>query len=119
METNRIKRKYYTRERKIKILRELETGGMTHTELARKYGIHPITLYSWKRLMGQENNSKPDSDYEEVLNENSQLKKEVENLKKALGELAVDKQILQTANDILKKSQRKTKLKSQKKSSKK
>jgi len=112
------KRKYFTKQQKLKILEELKTGDMTVTNLARERGIHPITLYSWKRTMSQD---KPENqpDYQELLRELEKTKTENSHLKKAVGELAIDKQILQTANDILKKAQRKAKFKSPKKSSKK
>ena len=112
------KRRYYTKSKKIQILNELESGGITHTELARRHMIHPVTLYQWKRQMGQD---KPENqpDYQELLDELEKIKAENENLKKALGEVAVNNQILQTANDIYKKKQRQRQLKLQKKSSKK
>ena len=112
------KRRYYTKSKKSQILNELESGGMTHTELARRHKIHPVTLYQWKRQMGQD---KPENqpDYQELLDELEKVKAENGNLKKALGEVAVEKQILQTANDIFKKTQRKKELSSQKKSSRK
>ena len=112
------KRRYYTKSKKIQILNELESGGMTHTELARRHKIHPVTLYQWKRQMVQD---KPENqpDYQELLDENDDLKNEIANLKKALGEVAVNNQILQTANDIYKKKQRQQELMLQKKSSKK
>ena len=111
------KRKYFTKAKKLKILSELASGDMTHSELARKHGIHPITIHAWKRIMRDEK-PKQVPDYQEILDENSELKTQIENLKKALGEVAVDKQILQTANDILKKSVRQKQSDSQKKSSK-
>lgn len=40
-----------------------------------------------------------------IVSELQKTKQENENLKKALGELAVEKQILKTANEILKKRQ--------------
>ena len=43
------------------------------------------------------------SSCQELLTDLEQTKKENESLKKAVGELAVEKQILQTANEILKK----------------
>ena len=116
--TENRKRRYFTKQQKLKILEDLKTGGMTISALARERGIHPITLYSWKRTMTQD---KPENqpDYQELLEELERVKKENNHLKKAVGELAIDKQILQTANDILKKAQRKGKLKSPKKVSKK
>jgi transposase len=108
------RRTYITRSRKNEILNELKTSGMTLTNLARKYGIHPVTIHKWKREMSQE--TKKDSiDVHEILAELEKLKEENSNLKKAVGELAITNQILQTANGVLKKSQRSEKLKSLKK----
>ena len=50
---------------------------------------------------------------------NEKLKTEIEMLKKALAESAIDNQILKLANDVLKKDMRQEWLKRQKKSSKK
>ena len=55
-------------------------------------------------------------DYQHVVSELEKTKKENEQLKKALGELVVEKQILQTSNEILKKRQMKKMFVSQKKS---
>jgi transposase-like protein len=116
--TNITKRKYFTKSKKLAILNELQSGAITHSDLARKHQVHPVTLYQWRRQMGSD---KPEeqADYQELLEENDDLKKQIELLKKAVGELAIDKQILQTANDILKKAQRRKKLGSPKRSSKK
>jgi transposase-like protein len=39
------KRHYFTKEAKLKILGDLRTNNMTISTLARKYGIHPMTIY--------------------------------------------------------------------------
>lgn len=112
--TETTRRTYITRSKKIQILNELTTSGMTLTNLARKHGIHPVTIHKWKREMSQE--TKKDSiDVQEILAELEKLKEENSNLKKAVGELAITNQILQTANGVLKKNQRSEKLKSRKK----
>jgi len=108
------KRKYYTRDKKIKILMELESGAMTHSSLARKHGIHPITLYKWKREMGQHSKCEP-VDTRELLTEIEELKKRNLQLQQALGNMAIDNEILKTANDVKKKAQRQVKLKQLKK----
>lgn len=113
------KRKYFTKDQKMSILNELKTRDMTISAVARKHEIHPVTIHKWKREMANSKSytSSNDSseDLKEVLDENEKLKLEIENLKKALGEMAVDNQILKTYNDVLKKNQRKEKLKKQKK----
>ena len=45
------------------------------------------------------------SDYQCIVSELEKTKEENEHLKKALGELAMEKQILKAANEILKKRQ--------------
>jgi transposase-like protein len=106
-------RKHFTKDQKVRILNELNSGGMTIAGLARKHSIHPVTIHQWKRSMPTK--PKTSEDYQEVLSENEALKKENDNLKKALAEVAVDNQIIKAHNDVLKKRQRETKSKRQKK----
>lgn len=110
------KRPYYSKNRKIQILNELSDGGITHSELARRHGIHPVTLFKWKREMSTFN-PEPESqpDYQALLQELESLKKENNHLKKAIGEIAVEKLILKTANDIYKRESLKKKFLSPKK----
>ena len=118
--TENSKRGYFTKEAKMTILEELKTSGMTISNLARKHGIHPVTVHKWKREMGTkkqvEDNS---SDTKELLKEIEKIKQDNENLKKALADIAVENQVFKTANEILKKNQLSEKFKSPKKSSKK
>ena len=112
------KRKRYSKSQKLHILNELKTGAMNHSDLARKYQIHPVTLHQWKRTLKSEKIDQ-DINIEEILEENAQLKKQRDDLKKIIGELALDKKILESANEIYKKKYREKLLKSQNKSSKK
>lgn len=112
--TESTKRQYRTRNQKIQLLNELESGGMTISTLARRHGIHPVTIHKWKRDMSKE--TKKDSiDVHELLQELEKLKEENSHLKKAVGNMAITNEILQTAVDVLKKNQRLEKLKSPKK----
>jgi transposase-like protein len=43
-------RKRFTANRKLEILREWEAGG-NGVEVAQRNGIHPMTLYRWKRRL--------------------------------------------------------------------
>jgi transposase-like protein len=108
------KRQYRTKSQKIQLLKELKSGGMTISNLARKHDVHPVTIHKWKREMSQEA-KKESVDLHEILQELEKIKEENNHLKKAVGNLAMDNEILKTANDILKKSQRLEKLKSPKK----
>lgn len=108
------KRQYRTKTQKFQLLNELESGGMTISTLARKHGIHPVTIHKWKREMSKETN-KDSVDVHELLQELEKLKEENNHLKKAVGDMAITNEILKTANDVLKKNQRLEKLKSPKK----
>ncbi|MDE0151339.1 MAG: transposase [Bdellovibrionales bacterium] len=111
----KVKRKCFTKAQKISILNELNISGITLSELARKYQISSVALYRWRRKMNKEI-TPLFPDYQHVVSELEKTKKENEQLKKALGELAVEKQILQTSNEILKKRQMQKMFSSRKKS---
>lgn len=112
--TETTKRQYRTKSQKLQLLNELDSGGMNISTLARKHGIHPVTIHKWKREMSQENR-KDAIDVNEILQELEKLKEENSHLKKAVGNMAITNEILQAANDVLKKNQRSEKLKSPKK----
>ena len=100
----KVKRRCWTKAQKISILNELDISGVSLSELARKYQISSVALYRWRRRMGTEiRGGFPD--YSHVVSELEKTKQENEHLKKALGELTVEKQILQAANEVLKKRQ--------------
>jgi len=112
--TLKVKRRYFTKAQKISILNELNISGISLSELSRKYQISSVVLYRWRKRMNKEiTGSSPN--YECLVTELEKTKQENEHLKKALGDLVVEKQILQTANEILKKRQIKGKFISQKK----
>lgn len=114
--TLKTRRKYFSRARKMEILRELEGSELSLSALARKHDIHPVTVYSWKRTL-RENMKKPEEvDITELLKENERLKLEVSALKETVSDLAVGKRILECSNEILKRDQLKKKLLMQKKS---
>ena len=49
-----INRHYRTRTQKFQLLNELESGDLTISNLARKHGIHPVTIHKWMREMSKE-----------------------------------------------------------------
>jgi transposase-like protein len=103
----------------MEILRELESSGLSLSDLARKHDIHPVTVHLWKRTL-RENMKKPEGiDIAELLKENERLKLENSALKETVSDLAVGKRILECSNELLKRDQLKKKLLMQKKSSKK
>lgn len=97
------KRRYWTKAQKEEILRAYDQGSCSLADFSRKHQIHPVTLYKWRRQMIRQKEPITAPSPHEILIELEQTKKENEYLKKAVGELAVEKQILQTANEILKK----------------
>ena len=49
---NRRKSKRFTPQQKLHILKEWELGG-NGVEVAKKYQVHPHTLYRWKKALEQ------------------------------------------------------------------
>jgi len=45
------KRKRYTAEEKIKILREVIEDGKSISQTAEKYGVHPNNVISWRKQL--------------------------------------------------------------------
>ena len=101
------KRRRWTKAQKEVILREYKRGGVSLAVLSRRFQVHPVTLYKWRRQMTQQKASGDVSlSCGELLKALEQTQRENERLKKAVGELVVEKQILRAANEILKKRQR-------------
>ena len=125
MQADPVTRRYFSKETKRQILSEHLEKGVSIAELARRHGIHAITLYNWKRQM------RPDDDTDkgvsedlsqclrDALNEIDRHKNEIRQLKKLVGDYAMDKSILEEANAILKKKHMLQQLTLQSKSSKK
>ena len=42
-------RKRYTAEEKIKILREIQEGGKTVSQVSEEYGTHPNNIFKWRK----------------------------------------------------------------------
>ena len=104
------KAQYRSNHEKKRILEEHFVDGLSISELARKYQIQPVTLYSWrKRFSDNQKESIGMSDSETQSNlklletENDQLRDQIKALKRTVANLAVDKDILQEAVEILKK----------------
>ena len=112
--TETTTRQYRTKSQKLQILNELNSGGMTISSLARKLGIHAVTIHKWKREMSQEV-KKEAIDVTEILLELEKIKTENNHLKKAVGNMAIDNEILKTYVEVLKKNQQSEKLKRLKK----
>jgi len=98
-----LNRKRISKEQKFNILTEHIENGTPISELARLHGIHPITIYQWKRQMSEK--PKQDLNVEKLLQELNDLKKKNKQLTKALGEVTLDNQCLKDINEFLKKKE--------------
>jgi transposase-like protein len=45
------KRKSYTAEEKVKILREVLEDGKSISQVADKYGLHPNNIFNWRKQL--------------------------------------------------------------------
>ena len=45
------KRKRYTAEEKVKILREVLEEGMPVSQVAEQYGLHPNNIFNWRKQL--------------------------------------------------------------------
>jgi transposase-like protein len=105
MEVTLNKRKYFTQEKKRLIVKEHISMGIPITVLARKYGVHAITLYNWKRQMKQKKKESPiDPEFiQKLIEENDKLKAENQNLKAKVGDLSIKNDILKDGLEIVQK----------------
>ena len=105
MEATSSRRKYFTQEKKQLIIKEHYSQGISIPVLARKYGVHAITLYSWKRQMNQKKTESPISpEYiQKLIAENDKLKGEVQTLKAKVGDLTIKNDILKDGLEIVQK----------------
>ena len=88
---------------RVQILKEHTELGLSVSSLARKYGIHPVTIYHWKRTyMKNKSENKNEISTTDLLAELEKVRQENVHLKKALAEVSVDKSILKDAVEILK-----------------
>ena len=112
-----LNKKRISKQLKVNILNDHFENGTPISELARINGIHPITIYQWRRQMNDK--PKDELNVEQLIQELNELKKKNNQLTKALGDLTLDNQCLKDINEFLKKKQIKSQLKSVESSSKK
>ena len=105
MENSSEKRRVFTQAKKELIVKEQVSSGIPVTVLARKYGIHAITLYGWKRQMNQKKDqSEIDPEFiRKLIEENDRLKHENKNLMSKVGDLSIRVDILNDAVAIAQK----------------
>lgn len=105
MEATSSRRKVFTQEKKHLIIKEHYSQGISIPMLARKYGVHAITLYSWKRQMNHKKNDSPITpEYiQKLIEENDKLRAENQNLKAKVGDLTIKNDILKDGLEIVQK----------------
>jgi len=96
-------KKKFTEEQKLKILKELERGLITQSELSRGYGIHPMTIYKWRRDLNAITKTAEEIKLKELLEELEKYKSENKLLRKIVADKEMSIEILQTANEVIKK----------------
>src|SRR5438128_8949269 len=55
MARGRTRRKRYTESQRTNILAAAEKGGLTAAQVQKKYGVTPVTYYSWRKKVGATN----------------------------------------------------------------
>lgn len=121
MTTKSPKRRCFSKEEKCVILSEYFDKKCSMIEVANKYGVHPVTLAQWKRQMSDRDPKMKHVQAEVVaktIKEKKELEEELDKkdeeirlLKKVVADLSLDKEILNEAVKVLKKSDRKKKRK--------
>lgn len=96
-------RRYFNKTQKEQILKEHREQGTPISQLARRHGITPVTVYQWKRLMNQIDESMTPEKIRELLQEISNLKNENKLLKLKVADLSISNDIKTEALDIVKK----------------
>jgi putative transposase len=94
------KRRSFTKEYKLQILREAETEGMLAT--CRKYEIAQSLFYRWKHAFEQNGMDGLQGQYYRVDPEVKALEAENERLKRIIGKQALE---LEVKNELLKKTE--------------
>ena len=101
--TEKLKRRYFTREQKAEIVRAF-CSGQSCSELAGQHRLHPALIYKWRKEMKHKETSNRSIDHEELLLELEEKDQKIEHLQKALSDNVIEVEILKKANEVLKKS---------------
>lgn len=104
-EQRKVKRRRFTKEQKIKILKAFKKG-TTCTALAQEHRISPVLIYQWRKAMAKQERNSQSIDYQELLKELDSKNKKIEQLQKALSDSAIETQILKKALEVIKKNMR-------------
>ena len=105
-------RRSFTILQKRLILREHIEQGVSITYLARKYQVHPVTIYGWKRVVDLSGKMKdPHSSMDDLLGELDRLRSENHRLRASVADLVVEKSCQQDIINEFKKREEDEKFK--------
>jgi len=92
------RRRRWSAQEKKAFVEEAEQPGMSVSAVARKYGIHPNQLFSWRKLIHEGGFTAVRSGEEVVpLSEAKELRSQVRELQRLLGKKTMEVEILRDA----------------------
>jgi len=95
------RRRRWRAEEKRAMVEEAEQPGVSVSAVARKYGVHPNQLFSWRRLMHEGALSAVGAEESVVpLSEVKALKTRIRELERLLGRKTMEAEILKEALEI-------------------
>ena len=98
------------KDQRFLILSEHFKGGLSISELSRKYQVHATTIYQWRREQMRREEKSAGWDLEELLSEIKRLKVENSRLKHTVADQALDITTLKQWNEFVKKKLREERL---------
>lgn len=95
------RRRRFSVMEKVRMVEEANQPGMTVSYVARKYGISPSMLFSWRRRMAEGGKQAVQADEELVAaSEVRELKKRIRELERVLGKKTLENEILREAVEL-------------------
>src|SRR5450631_1966010 len=92
------RRRRYTAEQKMAFVQEAMQPGMTISYVARRHGISPSLIFSWRRRMSEGGKEAIRADDEVVAKaEVLSLQKQIRELQRVLGKKTLENEILREA----------------------
>ena len=95
------RRRRWSTQEKLEIVEESEISGLSVSAVARKYGVSPSLLFTWRRLAREGKLSAIKAGEEVVAaSEVRQLKARIRELERVLGKKTLENEILKDAVEI-------------------
>ena len=95
------RRRRWSTQEKLEIVEESEISGLSISAVARKYGVSPSLLFTWRRLAREGKLSAIKAGEEVVAaSEVRQLKARIRELERVLGKKTLENEILKDAVEI-------------------